>query len=55
MKKIEMIGKKFGKLLILDEVSKNKNGHIKYLCECECGNTCEVFGTHLRSNKNRIL
>lgn len=46
-----MIGKKFGKLLILDEVSKNKNGHIKYLCECECGNTCEVFGTHLRSNK----
>jgi hypothetical protein len=51
MKKIEMVGKKFGKLLVIEEVSKNKNGHIKYLCQCDCGNTCEVFGTHLRQNK----
>lgn len=51
MKKIEMIGKKFGKLTVIEELQKNKNGHIKFLCECECGNKKEVFGTHLRENK----
>jgi hypothetical protein len=51
MKKIEMIGKRFGKLIVTEELGKNKNGHIKYLCQCDCGNTCEVFGTHLRENK----
>jgi hypothetical protein len=51
MKKIEIIGKKFGKLTVIKETSKNKNGHIKFLCECECGNNKEVFGTHLRYKK----
>lgn len=46
-----MIGKKFGKLTVTEESGKNKNGHIRYLCECDCGETCEVFGTHLRQNK----
>lgn len=48
MKKIGMIGKKFGMLTVLNEVEYKKGGHIKYLCKCDCGNTCEVFGTHLR-------
>jgi len=51
MKKIEIVGKKFGKLTVIKEISKNKNGHIKFLCECECGNSKEVFGTHLRHGK----
>lgn len=46
-----MIGKKFGKLIVTKELGKNKNGHIRYLCQCDCGNSCEVFGTHLRQNK----
>jgi hypothetical protein len=48
MKKIEMIGKNFGDLKVIEERLRNKNGHIKYLCECVCGNKTEVFGTHLR-------
>jgi len=46
-----MVGEKFGKLLVIKEIFKNKNGHIKFLCQCDCGNTCEVFGTHLRQQK----
>lgn len=47
-----MIGEKFGKLKVLSEVNnRNKNGHIKYVCECDCGKVKEVFGTHLRENK----
>jgi hypothetical protein len=51
MKKIDMIGKKFGKLTVVSENGKNKNGHIKYVCKCDCGETKEIFGTHLREGK----
>jgi hypothetical protein len=51
MKKIEMVGRIFGKLKVLSELHKNKNGHIKYKCECECGKIKDIFGTHLRSGK----
>jgi hypothetical protein len=51
MKKIEMIGKTYGMLKVLNEHSKNKNGHIKYTCLCECGVEKNVFGTHLRGGK----
>jgi hypothetical protein len=47
-KKSEMINKKFGKLVVLSEHSKTRNGHIRYECVCECGNKTNVLGTHLR-------
>jgi len=47
-KKIDMIGKKFGKLFVT-----NENGRIGSLlafeCQCECGNTVIVRGPSLRS------
>jgi hypothetical protein len=46
-KKIE-IGNKFGKLLAIEEVKERKSGGIRYKCLCDCGNTHEVFATHLR-------
>ena len=46
-KKIE-IGNKFGKLLAIEEVEERKSGGIRYKCLCDCGNTHEVFATHLR-------
>ena len=46
-----MIGKTYGMLKVLNEHSKNKNGHIKYTCLCECGVEKNVFGTHLRGGK----
>jgi len=53
MKKIEMVGKKYGKLKVLSEHSKTRNGHIRYTCECECGNTANVLGTHLRQGNSK--
>lgn len=46
-----MLNKKFGKLIVIEECDKNKNGHIKYLCRCECGVEKKIFGTHLREGK----
>lgn len=51
MKKIDMIDKKFGKLLVIREHSSTRNNHIRYTCICECGKQANVLGTHLRSLK----
>lgn len=48
MKKIEMIGQQYGNLLVLEEHSKYKNGIIKYLCKCKCGNNTIASGDHIR-------
>ena len=46
--KINMIGKKFGKLLVIEQaVSPNKR--LYYRCKCDCGNLTTVVGEDLRS------
>lgn len=47
--KIEMIGKKFGRLTVLEEVGKNKQGKILYKCLCECGGIVVTKGANLAS------
>ena len=50
--KIDMTGQKINKLKILS-ISSNRtaSGSIKWICQCDCGNICEVDGTRLRSGK----
>lgn len=53
-KKINMIGRKFGKLAVLEELQKrDKFGKIVYKCQCDCGNICNVIGSHLRTGNTR--
>ena len=51
MRKIEMIGKKFGMLTVVEETEKDNKGHLMYKCECECGVLKNIHGTHLRAGK----
>ena len=51
MNKINMIGLKFGKLLVIGEHSKDRNGHITYMCKCDCGKYHNANGDHLRRIK----
>lgn len=37
-KKIEMIGKRFGRLVVVDEAQRNKWGNRMFICRCDCGN-----------------
>lgn len=47
--KENMIGKKFGKLTVLERSpKKSKNGQLYWICECDCGNIIEVQGHSLR-------
>lgn len=48
-----MIGKKFGKLTVLEELPERKHGKIIYQCKCDCGNITNVLGCHLRNGNTK--
>ena len=45
---VPMIGKRFGRWVVLKESQQRKYRAIFYLCECDCGTIKEVSGTSLR-------
>lgn len=47
-RKIEMVGKRFGRLVVLEEAGKDKNGCIRYKCKCDCGKSSTPLGASLR-------
>ena len=46
--KIEMVGKRFGRLVILEYVGTTKWRLALWNCYCDCGNTIIVIGSNLR-------
>ena len=48
---INITGQKFGLLVALKPLGKNKNGEICWKCRCECGKYTIVSGCSLRKNK----
>ena len=42
-----LIGKRFGRLMVIKENGRTKCNKIKWLCKCDCGNECIVIGTNL--------
>ena len=48
-KKIDMIGKRFGQLVVVKESLTRKNATVYWICKCDCGNvTKPIKGTALR-------
>ena len=52
-KKVEMIGKKFGRLTVVEEVGKTDRGSYKYKCICDCGKTIVVNGWDVRCGNTK--
>ena len=54
-KQIEMVGKKFGKLTVIELASNTgKKKYEKYwLCKCECGNFTIIGGSELRTGRTQ--
>lgn len=46
---IDIVGKTFGKLLVLRIDDSNDSIRIKWICKCECGNIVSVFGENLNT------
>lgn len=47
-KKIDLTGHRFGRLVVIREAGR-KNGHVAWLCRCDCGNEVTVIGNCLTS------
>lgn len=45
-----LVGERYGKLVVLKEIGKNKWGKIIYKCKCDCGNEVNVLSNSLRTN-----
>lgn len=47
--KNDLVGEKFGRLTVIkDDGTRDKHKHIKWLCECECGNKTHVISPNLK-------
>ena len=48
-KKIDLVGQRFGRLLVLEEAGRDKHKNVLWKCRCDCGNECVVRSGALRS------
>lgn len=48
-KPIDLTGKKFGRLSVIERVANNKDGHTMWKCRCDCGNERIIMGKSLCS------
>lgn len=46
---LELSGKKFGKLTVLEKTDEKRNGNIIWKCKCECGSLTYVKASNLKS------
>ena len=47
-----VVGTKFGKLTTIKRLT-TKKGYGKWLCACDCGNTVEVYESHLKTGHTK--
>ncbi|MFJ8457274.1 hypothetical protein [Bacillus paramycoides] len=50
---IDLKGKKFNRLMVVEYSHKNKHGKAVWDCICECGNVTQVIGSQLRNGMTK--
>ena len=53
LKSKEMIGKRFNRLVVIEETKQRKDSQIVWKCQCDCGNTVIVRGAELSNNHTK--
>ena len=53
MKLIDLTGRKFGRLTVVERAGNTKHGAAKWLCICECGKETVVIGDELRNGNTQ--
>lgn len=46
-------GERHGRLLVLRPSERHERGHSYWVCQCDCGNICEVSGSNLQKNETK--
>ena len=52
MKIINLVGKRYGRLVVIEKADSLK-GHVRWRCKCDCGKECVVHGSSLRSGNTK--
>lgn len=50
---IEMVGKRFGRLMPIIDCGKNERNMLQYLCACDCGESKVIAGIYLRNGETQ--
>jgi hypothetical protein len=53
MRKIEITGQRFGRLVVLSFAGRNKSGQLFWNCKCDCGVMKIIRGSYLRTEHTR--
>lgn len=53
MSRIDLVGQRFGSLLVVSYHSLNKHGGGNWLCQCDCGNTTVARSWNLRKGNTK--
>ena len=48
-----LIGKRFGRWMVLERAENDRWGNARWLCRCDCGNTTVVTGRLLRRGESK--
>ena len=51
--KKDLVGRRFGKLVVVKVTKERKRGHVLWECRCDCGQIAFVSGSDLKSGNNR--
>lgn len=51
--RINLIGKRFGKLIVVGKSGVNKHGNTLWICRCDCGNDSIVSNNNLQSGNTK--
>ena len=52
-RRIDLTGKRFGRLVVKSFAGKDKHNNTLWLCKCDCGKECIVNGRQLRVGDTR--
>ena len=52
-RRLDLIGQKFGRLVVLEYASENKQGRSLFLCKCICGIKKIISGAHLKDGSTQ--
>jgi hypothetical protein len=53
VKTIDMLGKRFGRLVVIAEGDSTKSGNKRWVCQCDCGSTTLSVGAGLRNGTTK--
>lgn len=50
---IDLIGKEFGRLVVVKRMDNDKWGNLRWLCKCNCGKEKNIHGSNLKSGDTK--